>query len=84
MGALADNAMGCSAFTLFEAGDQILTVEYKINLVAPAEGDQIIAQGQVVKNGRTLTICQGEVFVMKNGQKKLCATATGTMMRTTG
>jgi uncharacterized protein (TIGR00369 family) len=83
VGALADNAMGCSAFTLFEPGDHILTVEYKVNLLAPADGDIILAKGWVVKSGKTLTVTQGEIFVEKNGNRKLCATATGTMMRMT-
>ncbi len=84
VGALADNAMGCSAFTLFEPGDMVLTVEYKINLLAPADGEEIVAKGWVVKNGKTLTITQGEVYIRKNGIEKLCATATGTMMRLNG
>jgi uncharacterized protein (TIGR00369 family) len=84
VGALADNAMGCSAFTLFEPRDLVLTVEYKINLLAPADGEEILAKGWVVKNGKTLTITQSDVYISKNGIEKLCATATGTMMRLTG
>ena len=84
VGALADNAMGCSAFTLFEPGDHVLTVEYKINLLAPADGTRIVAKGWTVKNGKTLSVTQGEVFVEKNGHLNLCATATGTMMRLSG
>ena len=59
---IADSAGGYSAFSLFGPEDGILTVEYKINLTAPAAGDAIIARGCVVRPGRTLTIATADVF----------------------
>ena len=79
--AIADSAGGYAAFTLFPAETSGLTVEYKINLVAPADGDRLLATGKVVKPGRTLTICTLEVVVEKNGVTKLCAIGQQTMMR---
>jgi len=55
--ALADTAGGYAGFTLFPADSSLLTVEFKINLIAPARGDRLAARGQVVKSGRTLTVC---------------------------
>ena len=61
--AIADSAGGYAAFTLFPENTVVLTVEYKINLLAPAVGDHLEAIGTVLKSGRTLTICQLEVSV---------------------
>jgi uncharacterized protein (TIGR00369 family) len=60
--AIADSAGGYAAYTLFPENTDVLTVEYKINLLAPAVGDLIEAVGTVLKSGRTLTVCQLEVF----------------------
>jgi uncharacterized protein (TIGR00369 family) len=60
--ALADTAAGFAGYTLFPAGSSVLTVEFKINLIAPAQGDRLSACGRVVKSGRTLTVCALEVF----------------------
>lgn len=84
IGALADNASGYSAFTLADADSSILTVEYKINLVSPADGDLLIARGRVVKPGRTLVPAQSDVFVVKDGKEKLVATALVTLMLMVG
>ncbi|GAA3091581.1 uncharacterized protein (TIGR00369 family) [Kribbella aluminosa] len=59
---IADSAGGYAAFTLFPEGTSVLTVEFKINLLAPAEGDHLEAVGTVIKPGRTLTICRLEVY----------------------
>jgi uncharacterized protein (TIGR00369 family) len=56
--AIADSAGGYAAFTLFPEDTAVLTVEYKINFLAPAVGDHIEALGTVLKSGRTLTVCQ--------------------------
>lgn len=66
------------------AGSSILTVEYKLNLVAPGDGDLLIGRAEVLKPGRTLTVCRSEVFVVKNGIEKLCATSLMTLMAMTG
>jgi len=70
---IADSAGGYAAFTLFPAGATVLTTEYKINLLAPADGHMLRALGRVVKPGRTLTVCDVEVFVEKDGTERLCA-----------
>jgi len=80
IGTLADNAGGYAAFTLMPSDSSILTVEYKLNLMAPGDGGLLISRAQVIKPGRTLTICRPEVFVVKNGVQTLCATALMTLM----
>ena len=77
---LADVAGGFAAFTLFEAGADILTVEIKLNYIAPAAGEALIAHGEVVKSGRTLTIVRSEVFAIDGGAEKLCAAGQATLM----
>jgi len=84
IGTMADNAGGYAAFTLMNAEDSILTVEYKINLMAPGNGDKLVAIGRVKKPGRTLTICEVDVWIEKDGQQKLCATALCTLMTMKG
>jgi len=77
--ALADSACGYAAISMIGDGQAALTAEYKINLLAPADGDRLIAVGTVLKLGRTLIVCQGEVFVEKEGKRKLCAVMLMTM-----
>ncbi len=60
--AIADSAGGYAAFTLFPEDSAVLTVEYKLNLLAPAEGDRLRAVGTVIRSGRTLTVCGLEVY----------------------
>ncbi|MFQ5775980.1 MAG: PaaI family thioesterase [Kiloniellaceae bacterium] len=72
-GAIADSAGGYAGFTLFPAGASVLTVEYKMNLLAPADGELLRAVGRVLKPGRTLTVCDVEVFAEKDGTERLCA-----------
>ncbi|MFE0377328.1 PaaI family thioesterase [Streptomyces inhibens] len=79
--AIADSAGGYAAFTLFPEDTEVLTVEYKINLLAPAVGDHIEAVGTVLKPGRTLTVCQLEVFGVQDGQRKLVASGQQTLIR---
>ncbi|MEJ2037483.1 MAG: PaaI family thioesterase, partial [Desulfosarcinaceae bacterium] len=69
---LADNASGYAAFSLMAPDAAVLTVEFKMNFLAPGDGDALVARGQVVKAGRTLTICRSEVFNLKNNQEHLC------------
>ena len=75
-----DNACGIAAFTLMPAGADILTVEFKTNLLAPAKGERFEFRGQVVKPGRTLTVCEGRAYATNNGVESLVATMTGTLM----
>lgn len=81
---IVDTAGGYAGASLFAEGDGVLTVEFKLNLLAPADGDAIIAVGEVVKPGRTLTVTKGEVYVEKAGQRKLCALMQQTLMRIVG
>jgi len=66
------------------AGQGVLTAEFKINLMAPAAGDRLIATGGVVKAGRTLTIATAEVHAVSAGKSKLCALLTATLMAIEG
>ena len=68
--AIADSAGGYAALTVFPPESEVLTVEYKINLLAPAAGEHLEAVGTVVKAGRTLTVCQLEVFAVDHGAKR--------------
>lgn len=78
--AIADSAAGYAALSLMPPGRGVLTTEFKINLVAPAAGERILARGKVVKLGRTLTLAQTEVFAVSGGQERLIALLTATMM----
>ena len=82
--AIVDGAGGYAAFTLYQPGDGVLTVEFKINMMAPAEGDMLIARGQVVRPGKTLTVTAGEVIAVKDGQETICAIMQQTIMRIIG
>lgn len=78
--ALADTAGGYAGFTLFPEGSSVLTVEFKINLVAPARGDYLLAVGKVLRSGRTLTICQLEIFGVTPKGRDLVAIGQQTLM----
>jgi len=82
--AIADTAAGYAALTLMPPGAGVLTTEFKINLVAPAAGERILARGRVIKAGRTLTLAQTEVFAETAGQEKLVAFLTATLMAIEG
>lgn len=84
VGALADSAAGYAALSIMPAGTGVLTAEYKINLLAPGVGERIVARGSVVKKGRTLTLSCANVFALMDGQEKLIAHLTATMMTITG
>ena len=82
--AIADSAAGYAGLSLMPPGRGVLTTEFKINLVAPAMGERIIARGEVVKSGRTLTLAQAKVFAQTGGQEKLVALLTATLMAIEG
>ena len=84
VGTIADSAGGYAGFSLMAAGDGILTVEYKMNLMAPADGDLLIARGEVVRAGRTLTVARADVYVVKEGKETQCAVMQQTLMRIVG
>ena len=75
-----DSACGYAAFSLMPADASVLTIEFKTNLLAPARGEQFVFKGEVVKPGRTITVCEGSAFAIEAGEKKLIATMTGTLM----
>ncbi|XVV39697.1 PaaI family thioesterase [Streptomyces sp. CA-100214] len=80
--AIADSAGGYAALTLFHEDSEVLTVEYKINLLAPAAGDHLEAIGTVLKSGRTLTVCHLEVYgVRQDGERTLVANGQQTLIR---
>ena len=82
--AIADTPAGYAALSLMREGVGVLTTEFKINLVAPATGERIIARARVVKPGRTLTLVQTDVFAEDQGKEKLVALFTATMMSIEG
>ncbi len=84
VGMIADSAAGYAANTLTDANTSVLTVEYKLNLIAPADGERLIARGEVIKPGRTLIITRAEVFAVKNAQWTLCALMQQTIMAMQG
>ena len=75
-----DTACGIAAFTLMPAGSDVLTVEFKTNLLAPAKGERFFFRAYVVKPGRTLTVCEARAFALGHGAETLIATMTGTLM----
>ncbi|MCC6468138.1 MAG: PaaI family thioesterase [Alphaproteobacteria bacterium] len=77
---IADSAGGYAGYSMMPADASVLTVEYKINLMAPAQGDELIARGRVVKTGRTLAVCTAEVFAVDGGQETLCAVMQQTLI----
>ena len=77
---IVDSACGYAALSLTPAGAEVLSVEYKINLLSPARGERMIARGRVVRRGRSLTVCAGDVFAVRDGQEKMVATMIATMM----
>jgi uncharacterized protein (TIGR00369 family) len=77
---LADTANGYAAFSLAPAGHDVLAVEFKINLLAPARGERFEARGRVVRPGRTLTVCLCEMVAFDGGQENVVATMLSTLI----
>ena len=80
-GAIADSAAGYAAFSLTPPGSTVLTVEYKLNTLAPALGESLVARGSVLRFGRTLVVCKADVFAVRAGVESLCATMLSTIMQ---
>ena len=78
--AIVDSAGGYAGFTLFPEDASVLTVEFKLNLLAPAKGEYLVAEGFVVKPGRTLAITRGEVHAEEGGKRTLVALMQQTLM----
>ncbi|HMH42283.1 MAG TPA: PaaI family thioesterase [Pyrinomonadaceae bacterium] len=79
---IADSACGYAAYTLMPAGSNVLSVEFKLNLLRPAQGETFVARAEVIKAGRTLTVVRADVFALTGDNKVLVATMQGTMIRT--
>jgi uncharacterized protein (TIGR00369 family) len=81
IGAIADNAAGYAAYALMPAGAEILTVEYKLNLIRPACPPLLRAEGRVLRAGKTLTVCRADVSHTGPNGLETCALMQSTMMR---
>jgi uncharacterized protein (TIGR00369 family) len=80
-----DSACGYAAFTLMPVEAAVLTIEFKINLLSPARGERFVFRAEVTKPGRTITVADGRAFAVDGeGNEKLIATMTGTMMAVIG
>jgi uncharacterized protein (TIGR00369 family) len=77
---VADSCAGYAAFSLMPPGSSVLSIEFKVNLIAPADGERLLARGKVVRSGRTITVCQMEAEVEKDGQRTVCMVGQATMM----
>ncbi|MBD0372039.1 MAG: PaaI family thioesterase [Pyrinomonadaceae bacterium] len=82
--AIADTACGYAAYTLMPEEADVLSVEYKINLLSPARGEKFIARANVKRAGRNLTVCEAEVFAINDDKEKLVAAMLATMMAIRG
>ena len=78
--AIVDSACGYAALTLMEPGVEVLSVEFKVNLLAPAAGERFLAVGRVLRSGRTLTVCSGEVHAVIGASRKLICAMQATMI----
>jgi uncharacterized protein (TIGR00369 family) len=77
---IVDSACGYAALSLMPADAAVLTVEFKVNLLAPAQGERFLARGRVLKPGRTVTVATGEVLALTGNEERLVATMTATIM----
>jgi uncharacterized protein (TIGR00369 family) len=77
---IADSAAGYAAYSLMPPGASVLTVEFKVNLMAPAAGARFVARGRVMRPGRTLMVVEAEVCAEESGREKPIAQMLGTMM----
>ena len=75
-----DSACGYAAFSLMPEGVGVLTLEFKTNLLAPANGEELIVRGRVLRAGRTITVCQGDASMITAGAEKSVATMLATIM----
>jgi uncharacterized protein (TIGR00369 family) len=82
--AALDSACGYAASTLMPAEAGVLTIEYKINLLAPAQGSRFRMEGVVLKPGRTITVSEGRAYALHEGRERLIATMGATLMTITG
>ena len=81
---IADSACGYAALSLMPAGSAVMSVEFKVNLLAPGRGERFLASGRVRRAGRTLTICEGTVKAIEGSKEREVAIMTATMIRLEG
>jgi uncharacterized protein (TIGR00369 family) len=84
IGTLADNAAGYAAFSLADADTSILTVEFKVNLLEPGQGERLLADARVTRGGKRLSVCQVDVWVLDGPRRTRCAVALVTLMLLAG
>ena len=77
---VADSACGYAALTLMPSGSGVLSIEFKVNLLAPARGPRVLARGRVIRAGRTITVCHADVVAVDDGSESLLAVMQGTML----
>ena len=77
---VADSACGYAAHSLMPASAGVLSIEFKVNLLAPALGSSVVARARVIRAGRTITVCRADVHALRDAAEKLVATMTATMM----
>jgi len=83
--AALDSACGYAAFSLMPENASVLTIEFKVNLLAPGKGERFLFRGSVTKPGRTIVVADGQAYAFAaDGEARLIATMTGTMMTVTG
>jgi uncharacterized protein (TIGR00369 family) len=78
---IADSACGYAAYSMMPAGSAVLTIEFKVNLMSPARGERFLAEGRVIRAGRTITVTQGEVTAIDGEKRTTVAIITATIMR---
>jgi uncharacterized protein (TIGR00369 family) len=79
--AILDSACGYAALSVMPSGSDVLSVEFKVNLLAPATGVSFVARARTLRAGRTIVVCQADCFARHDGEEKLVAIMTGTMIR---
>jgi uncharacterized protein (TIGR00369 family) len=77
---VVDSACGYAAYTLMAPDSEVLTIEYKVNFMAPARGERFKGIGKVLRSGRTITVCSGDVVANENGKEEVVATMLATMI----
>lgn len=80
IGAIGDSAAGYAGYTLMPPDSDVLTVEYKLNLMAPAAGDRLVAHGRVIRPGRSLVVTEADIYVTVDGEARQCAVLLQTLM----
>ena len=77
---ILDSACGYAAFSMMPPSKSVLSIEFKLNLLSPAVGESFIGIGKVIKSGRTITVCSGELLAVESGKKKVVAIMQASMM----